>query len=343
MAIRKIKTKTLGYRFHARVHVGDGKYEMLGSYPSKAAAKEAEAQWLLKTKGRERRTGGDWADFYLEGYAERVKRSSYLTAETAIKRWREKFGSRTLASIDSTEAEQWARANRWAVPPVVTMLNNAVKRDVLDRNPFVGLSSKSQGRRHLEPLSVADLDRLAEIARKHHGEMFKAFVLFTGYTGMRVGEVFALGWEDINFEKQSVLVKQRLYRAELDLPKGNKVREIVLFPEAANALEKLDRSTPWVFLGKRGSRMSQSKLNHYWQKIIASFGKDLDPHELRHFCGHHLYVTKGIPDRIVAEQLGHRDGGKLVRELYGHGDHGAIDDLRRMYGENVVPFQRKAI
>lgn len=342
MAIRKVKTKTIGIRFHVRVHVGDGKYEMIGSYPSRAAAKEAEAQWLLKTKGSERKTGGDWADFYLEGYEERVKRSSYLTAEAAIKRWRETFGARSLAKIEAQEAEEWARANKWAVPPVVTMLNNAVKRDVIQRNVFAGLSHKSPGRKHVVPLSVADLDRLATIAEKHHGKMFKAFVLFTAYTGMRVGEVFALKWDDIDFERGTVFVKLRLYRGMLDLPKGNKPREIALFPEAAEAISKLDRSSAWVFTAKRGGQLSQSTLNHYWQKITASFGKDLDPHELRHFCGHHLLVTENFPDRIVAAQLGHDDGGKLVRELYGHGDHGAIDELRRMYGQNVYPLRRKA-
>ncbi len=342
MAIRKVKTKKLGTRYAVRVHVGDGKYEMLGTYPTKAAAKEREAQWLVKTRGRTRRTGNEWADFYLEGYAARVKASSYATAESAIRCWRRTFGTRTLASIEPTEAEEWGRANNWALPPVVTMLNNAVKRDVLDRNPFIGLTKRSPGRKHLAPLSVADLDRLADAAEKHHGDMFRAFVLFTAYTGMRVGEVFALQWDDIDFDREVVLVRRRLYKTSLDLPKGNKTREITLLPEAVAALGPLDRSTEWVFLGKRGQRLSQSKLNHYWQRIAATFGRDVDPHELRHFCGHYLYVTKGIPDRIVAAQLGHNDGGKLVRDLYGHGDHGAMDELKRLYGANVVPFQRKS-
>ena len=156
------------------------------------------------------------------------------------------------------------------------------------------------------------------------------------------GEVFALKWEDIEFANETIIVRRRLYRSELDLPKGNKTREIALFPEARDAIAGLDRETAWVFLAKRGGQLAQSTLNHYWQKITATFGRNLDPHELRHFCGHHLYVTKGVPDRIVAAQLGHSDGGKLVRELYGHGEVGAIDELKRIYGSNVVPFQRKA-
>jgi hypothetical protein len=72
MAIRKVQTKKLGIRYAVRVHVGNGKYEMLGTFPTKAAAREHEAAWLVKTRGRARKTGSEWADFYLEGYAGRV-------------------------------------------------------------------------------------------------------------------------------------------------------------------------------------------------------------------------------------------------------------------------------
>ena len=42
-----------------------------------------------------------------------------------------------------------------------------------------------------------------------------------------------------------------------------------------------------------------------------------------------MHVELGMPERLVAVQLGHTDGGKLVRELYGHGDHGALAEIDR--------------
>ena len=251
--IRRVKTKTMGVRYAVRVHVGKGKYEVIGTYGTKGQAKKIEADWLLRNQHRERKTGGELADFYLEGYAERVKASSLLHAQSAIKCWRKEFGSRTLARIDSTEAEEWARENRWAVPPIITMMNYAVKKEWLDRNPFAGLSKKGPGRRHNEPLAVADVARLAQVAGEAHGDFLRSFVLFTAYTGMRVGEVFALQWDDVDFKRNRVRVRRRLYRSDLDLPKSNKVREVVLLPEARDALLTLDRSTEWVFQGKRAT------------------------------------------------------------------------------------------
>lgn len=345
MAIRAKKSKKLGTRYSVRVHLGEGKYEVIGTYPSKAVAKEEEAKWILSKRSTGRKTGKEWADFYLEGYKEKNKDSSHDTCKSEIGRWCETFGTRTLTTITEVEAEEWARQNSWAVQAVVTMLNRAVKQKVIPSNPFSGLSSKGPGRKHNEPMKVADLDRLSAAAKKHRGVGMETFVIVAGYTGMRVGELFALQWPDIDFKCNRIAVKRRLYRGELDLPKSNKTREIVLLPEARDALLKLDRGTEWVFLGVNKTQLTQGMLSNYWQKIETTYGSPLQPHELKHFCGHHLYVTMGMPDRVVAVQLGHNDGGKLVRDLYGHGDVGALDEIERAYAQKpaeVVPIRGAA-
>jgi integrase len=359
MAIRKTKTKHGRTRYAARVHLGSGKYRLLTPRPTERAAKEDEANWILSRERTERTRASEFVDFYLEGLEERVtrrelKRSSFDQARGSLRCFCEGFKGRSMAAIEDVEAEEWARLNRWAVPAVVTMFNYAVKKRVVDRNPFSGLSRKGPGRKDNPPLTVADVDKLAQVAEEEHGKGIAAFVRFTAYSGMRVGEVFALQWPDIDFKANRIKVNRRLYRGELDLPKANKKRQVVLVPEARDALLVLDRSSEWVFQGKRGGQLSQSVLTYYWQKIETGFGRRVQPHELKHFCGHYLYVTLGLPDRVVAVQLGHSDGGKLVRELYGHGDVGALDEIDRATRgrqtdaapeadeADVLPFRRKA-
>lgn len=60
-----------------------------------------------------------------------------------------------------------------------------------------------------------------------------------------------------------------------------------------------------------------------------------DLYELRHFCAHHMYVALGLPARIVAVQLGHNDGGRLVERLYGHGDVGALEEIDRAFSKVI--------
>ena len=64
-------------------------------------------------------------------------------------------------------------------------------------------------------------------------------------------------------------------------------------------------------------------------------------YELRHFAAHFMLVTLGLPERVVGAQLGHNDGGRLVRELYGHGDVGALAEVERAFA-NVVPIRKAA-
>ncbi len=326
--IRKTRTREGRVRYGVRVHLGGGRYEWLGTHPTREKARQVEAEWLLRRRAGEMRSCRDFARFWLEGYAKRVKASSYDTGRSSLRVFLNTFGERALDSIDPTEAERWAREQRWAVPVVVTMLNDAVEKRLLLVNPFKGLSKKGPGRRDTDPLTVADVERLAAIAGELHGQTMCSFVLFTAYSGMRVGEVFALRWEDIDFRRGRILVRRRLYRGQLDLPKSNKTREIVLTPQARSALDPLNRSSEWVFTAKRGGHMTQSTLTYYWQGIVAAFGRPVTPHELKHFAGHYLYVTLGLPARVVAVQLAHT-GPRLVEELYGHGDVGALVEIDR--------------
>lgn len=339
--IRKSKTKNGKVRYGVRVHVGGGKFEWLGTYPTMAKARRVEADWLLRRNGTGRKSGREFAEFWLDGYEKRHKASSYDSARSAVKRWLETFGNRSLHTIDAVEAEEWARENRWAVPPIVTMLNDAVDKKLIESNPFAGQSKKGPGRRDLEPLTVDEVDKLAWIATGLHGDFLGRFVIFAAYTGMRIGEIFPLEWRDIEEKTGRIKVRRRLYRGLVDVPKNGKAREIVLTPEARDALMGMDRSTKTVFRGKGGGRMSQSGLAYYWTGVCAAFGRKVAPHELRHFCGHHMYVTLGMPSRVVAVQLGHT-GPRLVEELYGHGDVGALEEIEARLASNVVPLRRRA-
>jgi integrase len=203
-------------------------------------------------------------------------------------------------------------------------------------NPFDGLSHKGPGRRNVTPLTIAQVEELALVAENTHG--IGAFVRYCAYSGMRIGEVFGLEWRDLDFDRMRIMVRRRVYRGDVDLPKGGREREIVLFPEARDALLNLPREGDRIFRAKRGGNLTHSVLAYYWQAITAVFGP-VDPHELRHFAGHYLYVTLGLPARVVAVQLGH-SSPRLVEDLYGHGDVGALEEIDRAIGANVVPLRR---
>jgi integrase len=320
------------------------------------AAKEAEAQ-ALAYKARKTVLVGKYLDGYLDDYAKDNKDSSFATARAALATFKKEFGHLPLSDegFESVDAEDWARKHPSCVPSVVTFLNHASSRReiALTYNPFKGLSRKSRGRRDKVPLSAEGVEALAWQAYTHHrefGPMMRALILFAAHSALRPGELFALEWSDIDFERMRIKVQRRVYKGRLALPKNNRTREAVLTPQARDALLPLDRSTQHVFESKTGRRLSQSSLSGYWTPVSRNFGErpdkngvmDLvDFYEFRHRCAFWMYVELGMPDRVVAAQLGHTDGGKLIRELYGHGDHGALEEIDRAFVDNVKPILRE--
>lgn len=340
--ILKRRTSRGKLRYGVRVDRA-GKQHWVGTFDTLADARHAEARAKADQRSTSRMTCDRYAEFWLEGYAQHAKDSSYDTASSALRRFISDFRGIPLGRLDRIAAERWARANRWRVPVVITVLNAAVDSELLDRNPFAGLSNKGEGRKRIVPLSVAELDQLAAAALEVHGAYgptMRALTLFLAYTGIRPGELFALEWSDLDFERMRIRVERRAYKGSIDLPKSNRPRLIVLTPPARDAVLGLSRADRLVFSGKRGGRLSQSLLTWYWQPVLARAERRITPYELRHFAAHYLYVTLGLPARVVAVQLGH-DGPKLVESLYGHGDVGALEEIDRAF-DNVIPLRKAA-
>jgi integrase len=339
--ILKRRTKRGKLRYAVRVNRA-GKQEWIGTFATLAEARQQEARARAHVSAPTRMTCDKWAEFWLEGYRERVKDSTYATSAAALRRFIEDFRGIPLSRVDRIGAEKWARKHRWQVAAVVTLFNAAFDAELIDRNPFAKLSHKGEGRKRILPLSAEEVNKLAQAALEVHGAygpMMRAMTLFLAYTTMRPGEVFGLEWSDLDFERMRVQVERRLYKGSIDLPKSNRPRTIVLPPPARDAVLGLPRTGRLVFTGKRGGRLSQSLLTWYWQPVAARARRKITPYELRHFGAHYLYVTLGLPARVVAAQLGH-DGPKLIEQLYGHGDVGALEEIDRAFGENVIPLKR---
>lgn len=340
--IQKRKQGNGKVRYGVRVNQG-GKPVWVGTFDTIAEARSAESKARSHRITDPRWTCDKWADHHLEQLRDRVKSSSYDTAESALRGFKTDYKAIPLHRVDKVSAQGWALKNRWRVPAVVALFNAAVDAELIDRNPFKGLAKRGKGRKNLAPLSENEVTRLGQTALEAHGPeygpMVRAHILFLAYTGMRVGETFALEWADLDFDAKRINISRRVYKGSVDLPKEGKPKSVVLAPKAADALSALPRDTAYVFSGKKGGRLSQTLLSWYWESVTAKFGKKVTPHELRHFAGHYLYVTLGLPARVVAVQLGHNDGGKLVEQLYGHGDVGALEALDKAF-ENVVPIER---
>jgi integrase len=361
MPPKKAKTYT------ARLYLGldaDGReqYEWIGRFPTKRERDEAVMRRRIEREADaaaarlpagERTTCAEYAAEYLDRMEagalltkgdRRYKASSITTARTQLRRFTEDFGDRTLASIGRKEAVAWAERHGRkpsAVQAVNTLFNLAVDEEIIDRNPWRGLMRKPEGRRNQAPPTDDEFDRLVAACDVlgEYAPRMRAMLTVAAYSGMRPGELMALDWSSVDLPGLKITVSKRLYRQTIDLPKSNKVREIALLPPARDALLTLPERQGYVFRGKQGLRLNAPLLSAYWREVQAAAGLRFDFYlASKHRCVHYMKVKLGLPNHIIAAQMGWSEGAveKMVA-VYAHADVGALDAIHAAFAALSVP------
>jgi integrase len=111
--------------------------------------------------------------------------------------------------------------------------------------------------------------------------------------------------------------------------KNTHARTVAILPQARRYL-------PAIRADVRLFPVSRPMMGYYWRRARTAAGcTDLVFHSLRHYCASWL-LDLGASPLDIALQLGHRDGGRLVQQLYGHPDDAiARDRLRRIAGDST--------
>lgn len=138
------------------------------------------------------------------------------------------------------------------------------------------------------------------------------------WSGLRLFEVAALTADDV------VVYPDGSVRLKVRHGKGDRPRVSVLLPEGHDAV--LGREG-LLFRRERGGAWTRKTVSRRW--VVArrrlGLGEEVTFHTLRHLHATML-LDRGVSVLDVSLQLGHSDGGALVRSTYGHPDAGAALD-----------------
>ncbi|HKM85816.1 MAG TPA: site-specific tyrosine recombinase XerD [Terriglobales bacterium] len=163
-------------------------------------------------------------------------------------------------------------------------------------------------------------------------------LLYAG--GVRVSEVSDARLEDLKLDMGYILVRG----------KGDKERMVPLGVPAQQALQQYlksgreviaktkttTKSSPLLFLGAAGRRLTRQRLWQLVGKASLSSGRHASPHMLRHSCATHM-VENGADLRTVQTILGHSDIS--TTQIY---THVALDRLKSVYAKHHPRAKAKA-
>ncbi len=209
---------------------------------------------------------------------------------------------------------------------------------LIDRNPFQKLGiSRGKGRRDQQPPSERQVWEMIVFARKLACPSFAAWLQVAAFTGLRPGELDALRWERVDFDRDRIVVAEQFSAAtrKFDTPKNHLRREAPLTAHARSALQALPREGEFCFVSLRGEHWTPSSRAYHWKAARAAAGWQGSLYlATRHFAGWYMVNGLEMPSEDVAIALGHQDGGNLVRRLYGHRDKGrALDRIVGAYAD----------
>jgi integrase len=149
---------------------------------------------------------------------------------------------------------------------------------------------------------------------------WKVFLVTALKTGLRLGELLALKWQDVDLVAGQLVVRRTLWRDQAGPPKGGRHRTVPLSDVAISTL-KAHRHLKGdhVFCDASGSRLTHSMLKDTVPATCkkAGLAKRITTHGLRHTFASHLDM-RGKSLKAVQELLGHESIEMTLRVLSPH-------------------------
>jgi type 1 fimbriae regulatory protein FimB/type 1 fimbriae regulatory protein FimE len=159
-------------------------------------------------------------------------------------------------------------------------------------------------------LTEREVEQLCDAARKRgrYGSRDALMVLMAYRHGLRVSELVALRWADVDLAAARLTVRRL---------KGSDDSVQPISGVELRALRKIRREQPagsrHVFVSERDAPLSANGFDKTLRRAAASIGMgDVHAHLLRHGTGFKL-VNDGVDTRTIAAYLGHRNMANTAR------------------------------
>lgn len=267
-------------------------------------------------------TVGEYLQRWLERQREALEPTSWQRYEIAVRLHLVPYlGHVGLAALTTQHVEELSDAQRrdgdtletrrQARAVLRTAIAAAVPR-LLSHNPVRDAAPLKGERRPITLFSPEEVARLFAAAK---GTWLYALVVLAVGAGMRLGEMIALTWQDVDLERGTVRVQRTVEeigaRQRLKDVKTRSGRRLVDLPGFVVDALREHRSKVAVDLvlpGHKGRWLRRRKLTRegsLYRRILQRAGLSyVPPHSLRHVHGS-LLLLVGVPTKVVQERLGH--------------------------------------
>ncbi|MDT2447469.1 MULTISPECIES: site-specific integrase [Enterococcus] len=355
------KNGTIAYMFKAYLGIdpvtGKKKYTTKRGFKSPKEARKAYNRLMVQVEENDvvtdsQRPFSELADEWFEQYKNTVRESTYVAQKLAYKKHIfPLFGNLKISRISIPYCQK--QVNHWysyykkysnLIGLTSSIFKYALSLRLIRNNPMDAVIRPKRKKRIDEERYSApyyekeELLEFLEIAKNYPDPIYPIFRILA-FTGLRKGELLALRWKDIDFEKRTLSVKQTLatcdkWEIKFQVPKTEKsLRTISIDSETLQVIKRWQLKQKEYFLKmgikptKNGEQLlfvsEENKplyldyVNHNLKIIIKENNlKRITPHGFRHtHCS--LLFESGASLKEVQVRLGHTDI-KTTMDIYTH-------------------------
>jgi integrase len=335
-----------------------------GGFKTKSEAEAALANAITEHRGqpaaKEEKTMPTFAQFHARWHEEVVKRQlGRKEAQESRKRAQRAIRLFGETPLDQLSAEQLTRDMNYLEDHggrvtkqhpgggplssttvrhveflVQGCLEQAVNWDIIAKNPMPKVKKHKRAKKGEPP--VTDRNGLERLFKVTAGTKQFAPAVVDAATGMRRGELCALQWPDIEYDKGTIYVSKSLEETDEGLnpksTKSGKPRRIEVDPYVLDVLRDHQREQEehralygpnyradlnLVFARPDGYYYSPDKLGTRIKAALRRAGLgSLSMHSLRHTHASQL-LSDGTPVAVVSERLGHANPN-ITYGIYAH-------------------------
>ena len=262
-----------------------------------------------------------------------LKESSYVKYRTIINNHLlPVFGDYQIHDITRNDISQFCNSllseenNMPALSPKTASSIMCVLKNIFDYAAQVkqyttvdlrGISIR-QPQRQLRVLSLLEQQTLSAYLCGNLN-LYNLGILICLYTGLRVGEICALRWGDVNFDEKAIYVRQTMQRLQCTESSGNKTQILISNPKSDSSVRRIPipdelfnliaqyrfPENSYFLTGTSKRYVEPRNMQNKFKKAIKDCGiENMNFHALRHTFATRC-VELGFDIKSLSEILGH--------------------------------------
>lgn len=251
-----------------------------------------------------------------------LKDTSYYTIEKKVAIWNEHFKGRFINEIKASEIKNFLLDKNIKLSSmkkymyvIRQIFEEALLDEEVENNPVDKIRLPKDKPKEIRPFDKDEVNALLANATGY----FKNMLAVCFYTGIRTGEMLAMKWQNIDFNKKRICIDSTVgnYK-ESNTTKTGKIRYVPIFDVLIPYLKDQEKKTglqTYVFSSHLGTTLKPSNVYQYeWLPLL----KRTKVPRRRLYDTRHTFATNMLDSKMftlnqISSWLGHNSVQTLIR------------------------------